>query len=60
MADASCTAGGQSFYGGPGVVGGYCVNAAGPETSVYLDGGGGFCRSNVTGGPTRAMHNLGV
>ena len=59
----SCTSGGQSFYGGPGVIGGYCVNAAGPETSVYVDGG--FCRSNVTGitaegrNPRNlAMHNL--
>ena len=27
--------GGQSFYGGPGVIEGYCVNAAGPDTDVY-------------------------
>ena len=37
-AGPSCTVGGQSFYGGPGVIGGHCVNSAGPETSVFLDG----------------------
>lgn len=45
----NCPAGkSQSFYGGPGDIAGACVNAAGPETSVYVDGGGGYCRSNLT------------
>lgn len=38
----------QSFYGGPGDISGACVNAAGPATDVYVDGGGGYCRSNLT------------
>ena len=45
----NCPAGpSQSFYGGPGDIAGACVNAAGPETDVYVDGGGGYCRSNLT------------
>ena len=36
----------QSFYGGPGDIAGACINAAGPETSVYV--ASGYCRSNLT------------
>lgn len=46
MKDCQPHAVSQSFYGGPGNIAGACVNAAGPDTDVYLTGG--FCRSNLT------------
>ena len=55
VSDTEVCGGGQSFYGGPGIIGGSCVNAAGPETDVYIDGG--FCHSNLTD-KTRWMHNV--
>jgi hypothetical protein len=40
--------GDQSFYGGPPTIAGYCVNAAGPGTDVYVTGG--FCNSDLGSG----------
>ena len=44
----------QSFYGGPGMIGGRCVNVRGPDASVVVTGG--FCNSNLTrSGAGRAL-----
>lgn len=49
--------GNQAFYGGSGQIGRYCVNANGPDTSVYV--AGGFCKSNSTGlHHSQWMHNV--
>lgn len=49
--------GNQAFYGGAGEIGRYCINADGPDTSVYVHNG--FCRSNATNlHPTQWFRNV--
>ena len=49
--------GNQAFYGGSGDIGRYCVNANGPDTSVFV--AGGFCQSNSTElHRSQWMHNV--